>query len=143
LLSNACATIAHGPLAAGRSQQTVIVESTPGGARVLVGGAVVGLTPTRLVVNRSDRHLTLRLEKDGYRPADVLLATGVSPWIAGDVVIGIAQFANQGLSSGAAQARAAVILPPVFLAVDFLTGAAFRHPARVHVTLEPSGEAYK
>ena len=85
----------------------------------------------------------IRVEKDGYEPAEILLATGVSAWIAGDAVIGVAQFGNQGLSSGAAQAREALILTPALLAFDFLTGAAFRHPARVQVTLEPSGEAYK
>jgi hypothetical protein len=143
LFSNACATIAHGQFAGGRSQQTVMVESTPGGARVLVRGTVVGLTPASLVVSRSDRHVTIRIEKDGCKPAEILLATGVSAWIAGDAVIGVAQFANQGLSSGAAQAREALILPPVLLAVDFLTGAAFRHPSRVQVTLEPTEEACK
>jgi hypothetical protein len=143
LFSNACATIAHGRFTGGRSQQMVMVESTPGGARVLVRGAVVGLTPARLLVSRSDRHVTIRVEKDGCKPAEILLATGVSAWIAGDAVIGVAQFGNQGLSSGTAQARAALILPPVLLAVDFLTGAAFSHPSRVQVTLEPTEEACK
>jgi hypothetical protein len=63
--STACATIAHGQLGGGRSQQSVIVESTPDRARVVFRGVVVGLTPTRLVVSRSDRHVTLRVEKDG------------------------------------------------------------------------------
>jgi hypothetical protein len=139
--STACATIAHGQLGGGRSQQSVIVESTPDRARVVFRGVVVGLTPTRLVVSRSDRHVTLRVEKDGCQPAEVLLATRVSAWIAGDAVTGIAQLANQGLSSRAAQARAALILPPILLAVDFLTRGAFTHPSRVQVTLEPSGEA--
>jgi PEGA domain len=125
-----CATLAHG------RKQEVVVSSEPPGAQVLLRGEGIGLTPTRVTLPRRDSHLTLRFEKAGYQPAELLLRRSMSGWIVGDLAWG-PQFANQGLSSTSQQATAAAVVPATFLGVDLLTDAAYKLPSQVQVVLKP------
>jgi PEGA domain-containing protein len=132
VLLSGCAHLFNG------TTQGIAVSSAPPGARILVRGQAVGVTPTKITLPRRDSRLVLRFEKDGYQPAEVPLKRSVSGWIVGDIVLGPMQLANQGLSSTSQQAAAALIAPSVFLAVDFLTGAAYKLPAQVRVVLQPA-----
>jgi hypothetical protein len=128
-LSSSCATVAHW------RNQTIPITSEPSGARVFIGDRQIGVTPMRMVAARRDSHLVLRVELDGYQSQDVALHRSLSAWIAADVALGPLQFVNQGLSSSREMAKAAVIAPTVFTGIDLLSGAAFKLPAAVHVTL--------
>ena len=133
-LSTACATIAHG------SRQTVTVVSDPPGATVTVlSSASVkstpGVTPIRLDLTRRDSHITIRLEKDGCAPVDVPLTRSTSGWVASNLV-----FANplamQGYDQDAgAQYAAQLGLVGLMIAVDFGTGAAYKLPKVVSVSI--------
>ena len=62
----------------GRSQ-VVLVESEPPGARILVGGEPVGVTPNFVELKR--RHGMIALDRDGFRP-EVIEVLGVAgPWV--------------------------------------------------------------
>lgn len=127
-----CATIVHG------RHQDIVVTSSPSGARVLVADSDQGTTPTRMSVERRKTGIALRVEKDGFQPAEVTLRRTTSGWIALNVLAGASEFANQGLSSGRQAAVAAVSVAAVSFGIDFLTGAAYQlDPPRVHVTLAP------
>jgi hypothetical protein len=61
-----CATILHG------SHQEVKVRTSPANVSVYMQGAKAGVTPVTLHLKR-DRHYTLTLKKDGYKPIKVNL----------------------------------------------------------------------
>jgi len=67
VLSTACATIIHG-----RTQETA-VTSEPPGAQVFIDKDLVGVTPTRILLNRRDSRVVLRFEKEGYVPENLAL----------------------------------------------------------------------
>jgi len=93
--------------------QAVTVSSEPPGAHIFMGSQLLGVTPARLELTRRDDHIALRFEKDGFVGQEIQVKRSVSGWIAG----------NGG----------------TLLAIDFLTGAAFKHPGVVRVILPPSG----
>jgi hypothetical protein len=140
--STGCATLVHGP------RQTVTVRSEPSGAQVTVlsdrpGGARIvrsnpGVTPIRLRLTRRDPYIVIRIEKDGCSPAEVRLKRTISGWIASNLL-----FANpmaaQGLDSASDYPRMAAQGLAVSFGIDFISGAAFKLPKTVQVTLEPSG----
>jgi PEGA domain len=129
LLSTACATVFHG-----RTQETT-VASEPVGAQVFIGNELVGVTPARIILKRRESHLVLRFEKEGYQPGEVALKRSFSGWIAGDIGLGAAQFANQGIVSQSRRTSAAAGVTALTLGVDLLTGSAYELPTQVQVTL--------
>jgi hypothetical protein len=46
---------------------SVVVESTPPGARVIVGGQVIGKTPTTLKLPAGEK-VRIKVEKKGFKP---------------------------------------------------------------------------
>jgi hypothetical protein len=132
IVGSGCATIVNG------RTQAVTVSSEPPGANIFIGSRLLGVTPARLELKRRDEHIVLRVERDGFVGQDVGVKRSVSGWIAGNVV-GLNPVQCQGLNS--LDGCPAVIAANVgtFLAIDFLTGAAFKHPGVVRVILAPSG----
>jgi hypothetical protein len=147
-LLSGCASIVH-KARPGRDTafQVISVTSEPAGARVLIGQTLVGTTPTQLLLKRSDAHIVLRFEKDGWEPAEVRLERTISGALAGNIPFALIPLNPlQGFGdnpwSTSEKAAFAIALPAAGLAIDFLTGAAYKLPPRVHVTLRapPSRE---
>jgi len=80
-LSIGCATIIHG------STQDISVASAPDDAEVWVDGARIGKTPTRLTLKRGDSHI-IKVQKEGFKEANVMVEKDVSAWIIGNVIFG-------------------------------------------------------
>ncbi|MBN1782551.1 PEGA domain-containing protein [bacterium] len=53
--------------------QMIEVGSEPAGARILVKDVQLGLTPRKIKVDKKDETVILRLEKEGYEPAEIVL----------------------------------------------------------------------
>ncbi|HJR58328.1 MAG TPA: PEGA domain-containing protein [Vicinamibacterales bacterium] len=148
VLISGCASVVHKApgFGGGTTVQEIEVTSEPAGARVFLRGAPAGITPTRLRLIRKDPHQVVRLEKDGYRSVDVPIRRKVSGAVAGNIPFGLLALnplnGPNGLSdnpwSRSEQVAYAFILPAIGVGVDFLTGAAYALPSRVHVTLEPN-----
>ena len=92
----ACATIMNGDMV------SVPVYTTPSGAKLVINGMEY-TSPATVQAPRGKGNFKLHIEKDGYKPADVLLTQSCDGWLWGDVVFG-------GL---------------IGLAVDFITGDAY------------------
>ncbi len=132
LAGSGCATLAHG-----RTQE-ISIRSVPAGARVYIGSELVGETPARVLVRRRERDAVVRIEKDGFEPAEVKLTRKASGWILGDVGWAAAQFQNQGLRSTSQAPAAAVSVAAISIGVDVATGSAWRQsPGEVRVMLKP------
>jgi uncharacterized protein YceK len=76
-----CATIIHG------GSQDVGISTSPAGAKVTVDNQSTGITPFVAKLTRKDDHM-LRLQLDGYQPAEVRLTKSVSGWVWGNIVFG-------------------------------------------------------
>lgn len=78
----------------------------------------------------------IRVEKDGFRPREQRLRRSTSWWILSDVCagafIGYAAMWITGRYVGAAAGG-------VPTALDYVTGAAYKFPSRVKVSLAPVG----
>src|SRR5687768_5112970 len=87
LLINGCASVVHHAPMPGRgtTMQSVEVISEPTGVRVVLGGDVLGITPTRVLLERKNSNQVLRFEKEGYVSIDVPLARTINAAIAGNV----------------------------------------------------------
>jgi hypothetical protein len=127
LLTSGCATIAHG------RTQGIRVLSAPAGATVSVKGESVGVTPARVVLNRSESDVVLRLEKEGYGAVDVPLKSTLSGWTGANLPL--------GLFGGATGGNLGMIGAVAFYGgIDLITGAAYSfEPNAVHVVLEVAG----
>jgi hypothetical protein len=134
IASAGCATVAHG------RTQTVVVTSDPSGARVFLKSTAVGVTPVQVQLKRRDDHIVLRIEKDGFVPADIPLKRTVSGWVAGNLV-----FANplmiQGLNSASEYPLMAAQGLAFGFGTDLLTGAAYKLPKVVRATLTPVAQS--
>ena len=128
-ISIGCATMANG------SRQPVAVTSEPAGAHVFVNGRPAGTTPLRLDLKRRQKRTVLRIERDGFLPREIRLERTLSGWTAGNFVFAN-PYAGQGTSTPPKYSTQLLGTASGF-GVDFLTGAAFRFPATVTVTLEP------
>ena len=119
--SAGCASMHHG------RTQHVIVTSDPPGARIFANDRPVGVTPDAVTVHR--RGTVLRLKKDGFRSQEIPMARAPSAWLAGSAVLMLPLILN-GL----------YVLPglALTLGVDLGTGAAWKFPERIEVTLEPN-----
>jgi hypothetical protein len=125
-----CATIVNG------RTQAVAVRSEPSGANVFIGSRLVGVTPARLELKRRDDGIVLRLEKAGFSPEEIALKRSVSAWIAGNAV-GANPLSCQGLNSLDACPALLAANTGTLMAIDFLTGAAYKHPSAVLAVLKP------
>lgn len=111
LLSTGCASIMHG------TSQDVGISSSPTNANVTVDKVAQGQTPVVAKLSRKDNHI-VRLELDGYAPAEMTLTRSVSGWVWGNVVFG-------GL---------------IGLAVDAISGGLYKlTPAQLQGTLARQG----
>ena len=109
LLIIGCATIIHG------SRESITVNSSPSGAKIIRQGAHIASTPAVIELKRSDSNIILLIEKEGYQPIEIILNRKVDGWIVGNIVIG-------GL---------------IGLAIDFITGSAYTlSPDDINVALE-------
>jgi hypothetical protein len=98
-----CATIFRG------TSQKIPVTSNPAGARIIVDGKDMGLTPLSVKLAKKRDHL-IRLEKEGYAPLEMRAlsrgAGGRALFILGNVIWGIlaampgALLATEGLFGG-------------------------------------------
>ena len=132
LTGSGCATLAHG-----RTQE-ISIRSVPAGARIYIGSELVGETPARVLVRRRERDAVVRIEKEGFEPAEVTLTRKASGWILGDVGWAAAQFQNQGLRSTSQAPTAAISVAAISIGVDVATGSAWRQsPGEVRVMLKP------
>ena len=139
-----CASMVHKASAPrpGTATQIVEVISEPAGAQVLVAGRVVGTTPVRVLLKRSSTRHVLRVVKEGYAPVDVPLKRTLSGAVAGNVPFALLAWnplsglADNRWSRGQ-QVVYSFVFPAVGAALDFMTGAAYKLPARVKVVLEP------
>ena len=142
LLSSGCATIANG------RHQRLRVETNPPAAKVSVqgtqrqtkGGSLEFDTPGEIILSRKEKQVVLRIEKDGYEPAEVTLNRSLGawtpfaavPWLGFGVLMG--KFGGSvvaGLVSGG-------IPLGISVGIDLLTGSAYRlDPTKVSVTLQP------
>ena len=120
VVSPGCASMHHG------RTQHVIVTSDPPGARILANDEPVGTTPDFVAVHRSGT--VLRLEKSGFRTAEIRLPRKRSAWLAGSMALALPLIlAGSYWPVGAG----------LILGVDLGTGAAWRFPERVETTLDP------
>jgi len=121
LLTNGCAS-----MQGGRSS-VVLVESEPPGARILVGGKPVGVTPNFVKLERRDAAVTL--EKDGFLPEAVEVPRSISGAVVLDVLLG-----------GWLSTLAGPWVLVTTLGFDLVTGAAEQLAGEVRATLEPKPE---
>ena len=124
-----CATLqTNGPT------QRVAVTSTPPAAEVFLDGRAVGITPVEVVVSRRNAEPVIRVEKDGFRPREQRLRRSTSWWLLSDVCSG----ALIGYSAAWITGRyAGAAVGGVPVALDYVTGAAYKFPSRVKVSLAP------
>jgi hypothetical protein len=132
-----CATLSTMPM----KKWPVVVTSEPRGARVFVSGVDSGVTPLVLSMRARRQPLELRFEKAGYDTVSRFVGRKVRA--ASLVGNGLAAFlggASTAFDGGSAAFREAFGQGLVlYLGIDFLTGAVWRMPKDVHVTLPVSG----
>lgn len=76
-----CATIVHG------GKQDVTLGSVPPGASVKVTGREPVTTPAQIELKRNQDH-RLVFEKDGFPAREIVLASMMSWWIMGNLILG-------------------------------------------------------
>ena len=81
LITAGCASIVDG------STQTVTVQSLPVGAKVLVDGIEVGVTPLTTSIQRKDG-TTLDVKLDGYKDVSMSMVTKLNTTFWGNIIIG-------------------------------------------------------
>lgn len=96
LFITACATIMNGDMV------NVPVYTTPSGAMLVINGMEY-TSPATVQAPRGKGDFKLHIEKEGYKPVDVLLRQSVDGWLWGNIIFG-------GL---------------IGLAIDFITGDAY------------------
>ena len=131
MLTGGCATMING------STQRVAVASDPPGAQVFLGDQPVGVTPTYLEVNRRDRDLALRFEKDCYQETVLPVPRRTSRWVVGNLLpagVPVNEY-TLGPWLGAMAFWAAV---GGF--IDWRSGGAFTFPDLVRATLAPMSD---
>ena len=79
-LVTGCATVING------TKQKVSIASQPPGATVVVDHVPEGKTPLRVKLKRKQTHL-VRLERDGYKPYEVMLGRDTSDWVWGNIFV--------------------------------------------------------
>src|SRR5262249_43974336 len=82
LVNTGCATVTGGS-----HDQKGVVNSKPEGAQVYIDGQPVGGTPTEVTLSRKSDHEVV-IDKPGFQPYTTHIATGLNPWIFGNLAIG-------------------------------------------------------
>ncbi len=96
--------------------QRVLINSIPPGATATIDGVISVTTPGEVKLKRNKNHV-VRIEKEGYQPANMMIDNELSGWVFGNILVG-------GL---------------IGLAIDMGTGAAFKlDPDTINVTLSPA-----
>ena len=93
--------------------------------------------PAKLALHRKEKDVTLCIEKDGYRPAEVRLQRGVN----GRTFLSLVWLGPFTVADGSIGARVAAGLTYAigFILLDVATGSANAlRPGRVEVHLQPS-----
>lgn len=107
LIINGCATLIDG------KEQTIVLNSSPEGATVVVGGVTLGKTPLTAPVKRSNSNQGVRFTLDGYETLEVPLLSEFN--------------------------AIALINHPLGTTTDVVTGAAYKYsPGAYIVTLKPA-----
>lgn len=117
-LTSGCAS-----MQGGRSP-VVLVESDPPGARILVGGETVGVTPNFVELKRRDAVITL--DRDGFLPQEVEVPRSLADGVQGDVLLG-----------WLFRAAGPWVLAAT-LGLDLVTGSAWKLAGEVRATLDPA-----
>jgi hypothetical protein len=91
-----CATIVHG------TSEKVQIDSSPGGAEVVIDDARHVTTPAAVELSRNTDH-QLKFRKPGYQDETETLTSGVSGWVFGNLVGGGLVGAAIDVSDGAAR----------------------------------------
>jgi hypothetical protein len=135
--------MAHRAPGWGAATQLVEVVSDPIGAQGAVDGRSWGTTPVRIVLERRNSQSVVRLEKDGYLPAEVPLKRTVSGWVALNMALALYSVHPNGFADNPESRKAKVGiglgLASTALIIDFANGAAYNLPSRVNIRLKPSG----
>lgn len=76
-----CATIVNG------SREEITVNSTPPGAEIYINGQLRGTTPNTFHLKRS-KDYKIALKKDGYKPYEDTIESGISWWLLGNILFG-------------------------------------------------------
>ena len=120
LAPTGCASLHHG------RSQVVLVESEPPGARILVAGEAVGVTPNFVELKRRDAVITL--DRDGFLPEEVEVpgTLAMDGGVLGDALLGALFWATGPYVLAAT------------LGLDLITGAAWELRGQVGATLEPA-----
>lgn len=116
LLAGACAGLFSGCATILKDDsQPVAFTSDPAGATVKINGAVVGQTPTTVMLKHSVKRQMVQVEKPGYHPEAFRLEKKVDALTFGNVIAG-------GV---------------IGFGVDIATGSATDYAESVHVRLRP------
>ena len=120
LLASGCASMqgGHSPV--------VLVESEPPGARIIVGGEPVGVTPNFVELKRRDAVITL--EREGFLTEEVEVPRSVAGGVVGNVLLGGWLLAGSRVGPW--------VLAATF-GLDLVTGAAWKRSEQVRAALEP------
>ena len=124
--SSGCATVLRGS-----STSLVRIHSDPPGARVMVDGEEVGVTPVVAPLSRRRSAYRLRLEKDGCFPAEHELRRSTSPW----AIVTAMHAVTSGLGAGQEGFHGFLLGPAIVFSVDAFSGAMFELPRTVQVAL--------
>jgi hypothetical protein len=81
LALSACASIMHG------TSQDIGISSSPTGAKVMIDNQQGANTPYVAKLSRKDNHI-VKIDLDGYQPAELTLTKSVSGWVWGNIVFG-------------------------------------------------------
>ena len=129
--------------------QLVPVKSAPAGATVLVNGIPAGTTPCKIEVSRTSKTTLVRLEREGYRPAEVALTrardTAVQTLYGVILAASLATHFVRPADSASDDAETLEYLGAGLLigaavgaVVDFGSGAIYvQQPQNLRITLEP------
>lgn len=93
-LAAGCATIVDG------KSQLVTFQSTPAGATVIIDGRELGVTPLSVSLEKKTGQV-LVVRKEGFKDFSTPMATGVSGWFFGNILIGGLLGSTTDAASGA------------------------------------------
>lgn len=136
LLGEGCASVLHGT-----HQNVRIVTIPPGATAEALGQATT--TPGVLKLPRGHKHVTIHIEKDGFKPADVTLHHKLSGAVWANfalIPVGVGagyQVGDKNAFIAPKEAGyGAISFPPLGMLIDFANGAAFRFRSVLTVSLE-------
>lgn len=110
LVLYSCATIIDG------KYQSIVFNSSPSGAEIMINGASRGVTPLTVTLERSQDDKVAIARKDGYEDHQFLLVSKMNMWFLGNILTG-------GLTGST---------------TDYISHAAFEYePGMYAITLNP------